>query len=171
MSSFANIDLGNWGKIIEIVGSLTNVGGQIYGGITESQAAEENKKRAQELAVAATDKAAYEAELKRSEGRRLIATQRAGYAKSGVQLAGSPLAVMSQTMSDIEKDALMIEKGGQVEAGGYQSEAKLYKKRATSELWGGIISGGGSLLTSAGSWLKPTKPLTTFVKDTIGAWG
>lgn len=172
MSDFPNIDLGKWGKVIELVGALTNVGGQIYGGISESQAAEENKQRAKELAVAATDKAAYAAELKRAEGRRLVATQRAKYAKAGVQLSeGSPLAVMAQTMDAIEKDALMIEKGGQVEAGGYLSQARLYSKQASSDLWGGIVSGGGSLLTAAGSFLKPKKYApTTEDEYTQGLW-
>ncbi len=172
MSNFPNIDLGKWGKVIELVGALTNVGGQIYGGVTESQAAEENKQRAKELAVAATDKAAYAAELKRAEGRRLVATQRAKYAKAGVQLSeGSPLAVMAQTMDAIEKDALMIERGGQVEAGGYQSEARLYAKRASSELWGGMIKGGGSLLTAGMDFLKPKKYAPAKEKEyTQGLW-
>ena len=166
MSGFVSgMNLGSLGKVVEIVGAMTRVGGQIYAGVSESQAAGENKRRAEELAAASTKRANYEAELKRAEGRRLVATQKVRYAKAGVQVGeGSPLAVMAQTMTDIEKDALMIEEGGRVEAGGYLSEARLYKKRAEQSLWGGVIKGGGSLLTSAAGWLKP-KPYVS------GSWG
>lgn len=155
MSGFGNVDLGKLGKVIEIINTITETGGQISAGVSESQAAEENKERAEALAVATTRRSAYEAELKRREGRRLVSTQKTRYAKAGVQPEGSPLAVMAQTMTDIEKDAMMIEEEGRVEAGGYRHEASLYKRQATQSLWGGIAKGGGSLLTSAAGWLKP----------------
>lgn len=155
-----SIDLGKWGKVFEIVSAITEATGQIYGGISESQAAEENRKRSEALAAAATERATYEAELKRREGRRLKGTQTARYAASGVQMGGSPLAVMAQTMADIEKDAMMIEKGGRVEAGGYRHEAQLYKMQGQQSLWGGIIKGGSSLLTSAAGWLRPKEKTT-----------
>ena len=38
MSGFGNVDLGRWGKVVEIVNTITQTGGQIYAGVSESQA-------------------------------------------------------------------------------------------------------------------------------------
>lgn len=147
---------GGVGKLAQVIGTIAQVAGQITGGISEADAARENEKRSKLVAAAVLRRSEYEAELRRREGRRLRSKQQALFAKSGVEMAGTPLAIMDEAIAEAEMDALMIEEQGQVEAGGYLHEAKLYKKSAKQSTTGGFIKGGTTLLTSAGSWLRPS---------------
>lgn len=102
----------------------------------ESQAAlrEYNAQLAEREAVEAQEAAAYEEQKFRKGGERLKARQRARYAKAGVTFEGTPLDVMEQTASELEMDALMIRRGGQVGARRLTAEAQLQRFAGRSAL-------------------------------------
>ncbi len=56
--------------------------------------------------------AGIEAERHRDKIRRLKATQRASYAKSGVTMEGSPLEVLADTQAQADLDEMIIRHGG-----------------------------------------------------------
>ena len=133
-------DTGTLGKIGGLFGTLEKAGGEIYGGISAGQ-------QGRAVARAYLKRAAYEADLRRREGKRLLGTQAAGYAASGVEPQGSPLLVMDETIRNAEADAQMIEKEG-------KAKSDWYKSAASGQLTAGLMEGGTTLLTRAGGLLK-----------------
>ena len=62
-------------------------------------------------------RSAQEEELSRERLSKLMASQRALYAKAGVDISsGSPLLVLAETAAEGEKEALAIRRGGKEEA-------------------------------------------------------
>ena len=102
----------------------------------KSQAAldEYNAQLAEREAVEARDVAAFEERRFRKGGERLKARQRAAFAKAGVTFEGSPLEVMEQTAIELETDALMIRRSGQLGAGRLTAEAGLQRFAGRSAL-------------------------------------
>lgn len=102
----------------------------------ESEAAmrEYNAQLAEREAAEAQEAAAYEEKKFRKGGERLKARQRALYAKAGVTPEGSPLEVMEQTAVELETDALMIRRGGQLGYQRYTAEAGLQRVAGRSAL-------------------------------------
>lgn len=92
----------------------------------------------------ATQQAAQNEETVRNRLRKLLASQRALYAKAGVDLSsGSPVSVLAETAAEGERDALIVRYGGQAEA----AQQKMY---ASSAKTAGIMGGIGTLLTGLG---------------------
>ena len=90
-------------------------------------------------------KGAQDEKNSRSRLRRLLASQRALYAKAGVDISsGSPLTVMADTAAEGEKEALNIRFGAKEEAG----FRRFYGKQANAA---GRRAAGASLLTGLGS--------------------
>lgn len=81
--------------------------------------AEEARKAAEGQRQAAAE-AAIESERR---GRRLKARQKALFAKSGVELRGSPLSVLVETAQDIEADRLTILREGAIKASSLEGQA------------------------------------------------
>ena len=110
--------------------------GQAAEAQAESEAAwnEYNAKLAEREAAEAQTAAAYEEKKFRKGGERLKARQRALYAKAGVTPEGSPLEKMEQTEYELEKDALMIRRGGQLGYQRYTAEATLERMAGRSAL-------------------------------------
>lgn len=147
---------GTVGKIFEALGTVTEVGGTIYGGVSAEQ-------QSRVAAASVMRRAGYEAKLRRKEGKRLVGTQQARFAKSGVEPTGTPLEVMSESIREAEMDALMIEMQG-------KEEAKQYRETGRGEMISSLISGGSTLLTRAGGLLKDKKRKTTSTPPTKYSW-
>lgn len=88
------------------------------------------EREARETQVAA----AYEESKLRKGGERLKARQKVLYAKAGVTPEGSPLEVMEQTAAELEMDALMIRRGGQLGYQRYTAAAGLERMMGKSAL-------------------------------------
>lgn len=93
-----------------------------------------------------TEKKTNQAEFdSRQRLKRLISSQRALYAKAGVDLAsGSPLLVLAETAAEGEREALSIRSGGRSDA----DLQRIYGRQAGSA---GIIGAGSTLLTGLGT--------------------
>lgn len=119
------------------------IGGQLAGGIFKGKAARD---QAQAISDAAEFNAlraeqqglAEEARLRRL-GRRRLSTRRVGIAKAGVQLEGSPLAVLAQDAAELELDALNARIGA-------QNTAILDRRRAHEARQSGRTAAGAALI-------------------------
>ena len=106
---------------IPYVIAAVGVAASAYGQYQSAQATEKGYKiqqKAYEYNVAITErKAAQEEAAHRDKLRKLLSSQRALYAKAGVDLSsGSPLLVMEETAAEGEKEALAIRTGAQEES-------------------------------------------------------
>lgn len=84
---------------------------------------------------------AYNAASTKDQYRKLIATQKASYGASGVQLddGGTPSDVIAETMVDMEMDALQAYYGGQAKGTAYQNQARA---NTTTSLFKGLAQAG-----------------------------
>lgn len=140
-------DPGTIALIVALAGTGVAVAGTIQSGRAQAKMAEYNAQVAKREAQVAEQNAAYEEAMHRKEGARLMATQRARYAKSGVTSSGSPLLVMEDTAAEIERDALAIRYGGNVAAANARSSATLSRLTGSQAKTASYYSAGSSLLT------------------------
>ena len=148
---------------VALAGLATQLVGQYKAGQAaeaeaESQAAwnEYNAQLAEREATEAQEAAAYEEKKFRKGGERLKARQRALYAKAGVTPEGSPLEKMEETAYELEMDALMIRRGGQLGYQRYTAEAGLERMAGKSALLRGRAKRKASYWGMAGRGLGGT---------------
>lgn len=118
---------------------------------------------------------ALDASRQRKQVRRLVGTQKAGYAGAGVELTGSPLDVMINTSAEGELDAQIMEYNTKVKAistryaGASQAAederlASIYGIQAGNQERSGMFRAGSTLLTSASqigsSYFAPSSSAT-----------
>jgi len=133
--------------IASLAGTAVSVVSQAQQGKEQQKWAEYNAAVAERDAQAAKQNAEYEAGIKRKATEKLLGRQRALYGKAGVTLEGSPLLLMSETATEGEMDALMIERGGTLQAQRYQTEATLSRMKGASAKKAGYYGAGSTLLT------------------------
>ena len=147
--------------------AITGIAISAYSAYEQGKAAEEQGKFQAKIAARNAEQAQREAEGKRQaaaeaaiqkerEGRALKGRQRALYAKSGVELRGSPLSVLVETAQDIEADRLTILREGAIagstdeyRAGIIRAEGSAAKKRGQAAKRASVLSAVGSSMTSA----------------------
>ena len=98
---------------------------------------EYNAKLAKREATEKLEAAAHEERKHRKAGERLKARQRAQLGKAGVLPTGSVEDVLEETATELEEDALMIRRGGQVGAQRLTAEAQLSRFKGRSALFRG----------------------------------
>ena len=106
-----------------------------------AQAAEEEKK------VLAEVKAEQEVNL-RKQSERLVGTQRVMTAASGVQMTGSPLEAVADTMFATEKDALRIQQASSREQAMKTDEAAMIRLEGRAKASGLKYQSYASLINS-----------------------
>lgn len=132
-----------------IIAAVVAAAGTAYSGEQQRKAASVNADIAQQNAIAAQQKAAFDEERHRDQLKKLMSSQRSLYGKSGVDMSGSPLLVMEDTAAEGELDALAIRYGGNVEAAQQRSAANLYRMQGGAAATSGYIQAGSTLLQGA----------------------
>lgn len=136
--------------IIMALGTAVGVAGSIQAGKAQKAQADYNAKVAENDAIAAKQKAEYDASIHREKVAKLLSTQKALYGKSGVQSSsGSPLLVQNDTVTEGELDAQAILYGGDIEAGRSKSAASLYRMQGKQAKKASYYEAGSTLLTGA----------------------
>jgi hypothetical protein len=79
--------------------------------------------------------------------RKLLSSQKAAYGKSGVDLAGSPLLALQETVEQGELDALAIRYGGDVDASRNRSAAEISRMEGKAARTSGYLQAGSTLLS------------------------
>lgn len=138
------------GAIASIAGTAFSAINQMQQGQDQRRWYEYNAAVAERDAEEARRIAEYEAAQTRKEGQKLLSVQRARYASSGVTFEGSPLLLMEETAKEIELDALMTERTGEVTAQKYTTEAALSRMKGSGAKTAGYYGAGSTLLTGAG---------------------
>ena len=140
-----------------VASALASAGGAVYSGIEQKKAADYNADVADANAKAAEDKAAYDEKMHRESVRKILASQRALYGKSGISTEGSPLLVMEDSAIAGEMDALAIRYGGDIAAAQQRSSANLLRMQGKQARTAGYIGAGSTLLAGAGSAVSKIK--------------
>ena len=102
----------------------------------------------------------------RIRGERTKGQQLAAFARGGVELSGSPLLAMEETMRDIEEEAFAIREGSEFQRSQLQTEENILRDSARSRLRAARLGAAGTLLTGLGqtaafAGLGSAKPTTT----------
>jgi len=111
---------------------------------------------AEQMKISKKEKEIIESRQRR-EAERVLASQRAAWAKAGVEMAGTPLMVEAETLTEADIDALAIRYASTVEQSkllaqqaGYKQEEMLQKMAAKQYRTAGYLGAGTSLLTGLG---------------------
>lgn len=150
--------------VIAAVGMVASAAGAGYSAYSSYRQGKAQEKLSNYNAALANQEAAtkerdarIQANAQRAQNERLLATQRALYAKAGVTLAtGTPLLVQAEQAATLERSALDIERTGSIEAGKYRQQAvldrmagKSARRAGTNQAIGTILSGVGSVAGQA----------------------
>lgn len=135
--------------VVAVVSAAASAAASLHAAKQQEKIGEYNAKISENNAISVRQQATFEADKQRENTRKLLAIQRAGFAKSGVGLGGSPLLVMEQTARDAELDAQTIEYGGEVKAAGYQSSAGLSLMESSAAASASRWKAGTTLLSGA----------------------
>ncbi len=134
-----------------IGGGLISAYGQYKEGEQQSQAASYNAAISRREADLLRKSADLDAYRRRKSGERLTSRQTALYAKAGVLLSGSPLAVIEDTMTEIELDAQIVDYNVRIGTQGLWDEAGQSERLARYYKTAGIVGAASTILTIAGS--------------------
>lgn len=140
--------------IASIVATVAAAGVGAYASYAQGQAQKEasefNAKVAENNAMAAEQQGQFDAQQIRDKNRRLVASQRAAYAASGVDPnSGSPLDVYRDTKISGELEALTAIYTGRTSANAQTAQASLDRARANSASNAGTLGAASSLLGGA----------------------
>ncbi len=122
-------------------------------GETQAAIAERNALLAERQAESQRQAAAAEALKQERKGKALKARQRALFAKSGVELRGSPLSVLVETAENLEADRLNILKEGRIAAGTSLQQAGIIRAQGASAKARGRATKRASILSAVGQGL------------------
>lgn len=139
------------GTVLSALGTVAGAAGSIAAGNQANKVAEYNAKVAENNAQSAQQTAAYEANLTRENLRRVVGSQRAAGASSGLDTtSGTPVAVLGDTAQQGEMDVLAQLYSGQAAAVGYQNDARRMRAEGKAQKQAGFINAGTSLLSGFG---------------------
>lgn len=123
----------------------------------ESNAAAMNA-NAQQAMIAAN----FEANQKRAQTRRTLASNTSAYLKSGATLEGSPTLALEEQASEGELDALTSLYTGKVQAAQYNNQANLQRYYAQQQRDSGDTMFRNSLITGVAKAIYPKTTKLTF---------
>lgn len=137
-------------SIVQLAGGLASGFGQMQSAGAETQMGEYNAQVYEQNAQATRQSAALNASQKRKSTEKIIATQTAVYAHSGIKMSGSALEVMLDSYANSEMDIAIDNYNAEVQARGYQNKAGVERYEAAQRAKTQKAQGVSSLL-SAGS--------------------
>lgn len=124
------------------IGAAVLTGGpEIYGGLQARKAAKKQQKILDEQARLERSAAAFDAAQASRDFDRLIGTQKARIAGSGIELVGSPMDILEQTERDKQDTINNILAAGAARASALQAEAGLVRDAGRAALTASIIRG------------------------------
>ena len=123
-------------------------------GRTQEKIAQRNADIALKQAEEEKQAAAAQAIAQERRGRALIGEQRAKFAKSGVELRGSPLSVLVETAEELEADRLSILRTGSIAAGRNIARAGIFRAQGSAAKARGTAAKRASVLSAVGTGLS-----------------
>lgn len=144
---------GTISTVVQTVGTVASAYASWRAGEQQAAAAKFNAELA--LGQAFTERAKHQLEEKRhrERTRRLLARQKSLYLKAGVTMEGTPLDVITETATEAERDAILIQASG---AGAYLegiASKAMWSQYGKGAREAGYLRAGTTLLTGAGRGL------------------
>lgn len=143
---------------ISIIAAIAGIGAAGIGAYSaissasaQSDAADFNSKVAANNAQQAKQEADAEAARVRDKNRRILASQKAAYAASGVQISGTVTDVLLDSATQGELDAMSVEYAGKVRQNALISQSELLKKESSNASKAGIFGAAGYGLSGVAS--------------------
>lgn len=130
------------------------------GAVMSYQQGRQQSKIAKANAEAAQRRAAVEAEGVARDRARRMGLARAQFGASGVQFAGTPVAVLSEQAAESEFDRLMVLAGGASEAQQSRWQGKLASQASYGQAISQLGQAGGGLLGAYGGYKSSTASAT-----------
>lgn len=132
------------------VGGGMQAFGQYKAGRAEAEALKMSEALALQEAAEIERASRYETERRLEMGEKVIARQRALYAKAGVAVEGTPMEVLASTAEEIQRDVDVARRAGYMQKARKLLEAKQYRRGARATIgalpWqiGATLLGGGA---------------------------
>jgi hypothetical protein len=136
-----------FGTVMGVIGSITQGKAANASAKYNAAVAEQDRKRALETSRIA-------AEDKMRDNTRRLSTLRANMGSSGFELAGSPLAVLSDTSEEMSLDVRRIEQEGDVKSRDYFIQRQGYLAEGKNALNAGYIGAIGTAFSGGSSAAK-----------------
>ncbi len=136
---------------LSLAGTAIGAAGSIVSGVQGAQAAAFNARVAENRARAEQARANFEIERMRENARQVRGAQRARFASAGVQIAGSPLAVIEDTAEDEELEVQSILFGSRATQANLRAQAGLSRFEGQGQLFSGLTRAAGTVLSGAAS--------------------
>ena len=152
----ASVALALAGTAISAVGMIQSANAQSAAARHNAQLADRDAIVAEQNRKLALRTARIDAEDKRRNSRRVLASIRAQYGASGLSLAGSPLDVLEDTAVEQELDAQRVEFEGRARGREGALQALGLQKDASSAKTAGYIGAFGTALSGVGTALSRT---------------
>ena len=148
------LDVAAIAAIVGAAAAVAGTGVAVYSAYQQGQQAQAagkyNARVAQNQALAAQQAAALRAEQVRERARRIESINVTRAASGGiVPTAGSPLFVMADNAMQAELEAQRVQYGGELEATGFESQARLARYGAGRASEAGMYRAGSTLLSGA----------------------
>lgn len=137
--------------VASLAGTATAAKGQIDAGNAQRAAAYENavllEEDAKQSKVSVADRiSGYDL-----IARRMYMKQRAGAAKSGVDMTGSPLDVMRESLDLAEKDVMSMYRAGEYESARYMRSAEIMRRTGSTAQAQSRWAAAGTLIGGIGN--------------------
>jgi hypothetical protein len=141
-------------------GLVLSAAGTGYNIYAQQKAARKEEKALEEQARQEREAATTEAQNVREKGRRLLASQRASLAASGVKLdeGGTGEALQQETRTLTERDALAVLKGGGNRASLLTARADMAGDRGTAAAISGGLNFAADAVNTVGASNRATAP-------------
>ena len=135
-------------SILFFGGTALSAGGTYYAASEKSKAADFNAQLAEETALQEEESAQREETQFRKQARQFTSMQQTLFATAGIRLdEGSALDVMSESIEELELDALTIRAGGKARSTYFRNQAASDRRAGNTALITGTIAAGSSLLS------------------------
>ena len=128
-----------------------SVGAQIFSGVSQKQAADDQAGLIQEQARIQREETGAEVGRRTEERNRFIAKQKVAFLASGVGLAGTPLIVLEESFKQFNVEIAAIKRSGSAKAKLLERQAGITKRTGRAALISGVLGAG---TTIAGSVFK-----------------
>ena len=136
--------------MLAIAGLGLGVAGTIATAQAQRQAGRDQQAAYDLQAAAAERTGLQEEQVARARLAKLLSSQRALYAKAGVDLStGSPLTVLAATAAEGEREALTIRTGAEEEAEFLRFQGRAARAAGSTQAGATLLSGLGSTATKA----------------------
>lgn len=147
-----------------IAGTALSAASAVKQGNAQKSMMDYNARVAERQGQMARQAADLEEARQRNRTDKLLSSQRAAVAASGLDLEGSPLLVMEESAAQSELDALLIRHSGSVAEAQANSQAAADRMSGRAAKMQGYYSAGASLLSGASSVVRAYGPFSTPAK-------